>query len=119
MTSFDAKIIKLKCLATAGGGKGSDDVKMQIDGVKKWPPGEDPESFVTIAVLNSVDINQRFTFQGDNMNIALFGDTTFGADDRLGSTNISRFDPPGEHVRDLGNDGASYQLTYKVVTIDD
>ncbi|MFJ9966484.1 hypothetical protein [Streptomyces avermitilis] len=118
MTSFDAKIVKLKCLATAGGGNGSDDVKMQIDGVKMWPPG-DPESFVRISVLGSVDINQRFTFHSDNVNVALFGDTTFGSDDRLGSTDLSRFDPPGEHVRDLGNDGARYQLTYKVITVDD
>ncbi|MFJ9966466.1 hypothetical protein [Streptomyces avermitilis] len=115
-TKAAAEIIRLKCLHTAGGG--SDDVKMQINGVKVWPPG-DPESFVTISVLNSVDINQRFTFHSDNMNVALFGDTTFGEDDRLGSTNISSFDGRGEHTVELsGEEDAHYQLIYKVVTIE-
>ncbi|MEU8438782.1 hypothetical protein AB0F18_39060 [Streptomyces sp. NPDC029216] len=113
---FAAKIIRLKCLHTAGGD--SDDVKMQIDGVKVWPPG-DPEGFFTMSPLTTVEINEIREIHGDNMGVALFGDTTFGADDRLGSTNLSRFDPPGEHTKELnGEDDAHYQLTYKVVTIE-
>ncbi|SER60017.1 hypothetical protein SAMN04487983_10192 [Streptomyces sp. yr375] len=115
MTSYDLKIVRLHCVQTAGGA--SDDVKMQIDGVKRWPPG-DPEGFVTMAIGNYFDINERYTFHGDWMGVFLYGDTTFGADDRLGGVDIPRDSAPGEQTTDL-QDEAHYELTYKVIKIDD
>ncbi|MGW2846675.1 hypothetical protein [Streptomyces sp. NPDC001274] len=116
MTSYDLKVVRLQCVQTAGGA--TDDVKMQIDGVKRWPPG-DPEGYVTMAVGNYRDINERYTFHGDWMNVSLYGDTTFGEDDRLGGADIPRESLPGvEFTANLSNE-AHYVLTYKVIKIDD
>ncbi|MGW1427572.1 hypothetical protein ACWD6K_02980 [Streptomyces sp. NPDC002431] len=116
MTSYDLKVVRLQCVQTAGGA--TDDVKMQIDGVKRWPPG-DPEGYVTMAIGDIRDINERYTFHGDWMSVFLYGDTTFGEDDRLGGADIPRESPPGVELTFDLSDEAHYVLTYKVIKIED
>jgi hypothetical protein len=117
MADAAVKLLRLKCVRPDDGG-GTDEVKMQVNGVKVWPPG-DPEGYVEMTIGGTYDVNQIYQIVGGSIDIALYDDETIGSDDRLGSIRIFETEAGGERMKDInGSSGSLYQLFYIVKILD-
>jgi len=102
------KITKLRCVDPDD--SVTDEVMIQQDGRQVWPPSG---SF-SVSSGNEVAMNLTLPFE-DVTTIALFDEEDVGADDRLGSVQISRTEPNNvELSQEVKGSSSTYVLTYKV-----
>ncbi len=80
------KITKLRC--NYSDDTVTDEVMMQQDGRQVWPP----TGYFSMSTGNEVPMDLRLVF-GNATTISLFDAEDIGADDRLGSVQISRTEP--------------------------